>query len=610
MKLAVLPFNVAEGTSPALGRQVANFAADIVRGNTGAEVNAISYLTQIEDQGQSRAAYANISDSLLEPDWLAQMFQQAPDVDRILDGLLVVSEGKWDLTVRFHEKGAAEPVFNETWSFEIDGLFEHLYKLVKLLAEQAEAQLKGGLESGMEFGTQDAAAFAKFLEGYDAIVYIQQANGLVARAFSPEPSINLLLDAVRADKDFLGPFDALVQLSRMCGMYQIGTMQLLVDTLSELEKLAPDDFKPPFALAELYARAGDLGRASEYFDRAIELNPEEPALHNRQGVLQIQMNMPINAERSFRKAMELEGPDKPSAEMLASVLFQTNRGHEVPGLWKGLIDLNPQNAEAHARYAISLIQTGQVPEGEKAFESGLESVQDNLTIKRFYAPYLVEKKDLDRAMDFYEDCLDAAPTDSDMMLEYARTLQLADREFEIPQVLKDLLATNPEQNLRAQVLAWLIELEQPKRVESVENARQKMEAGDFETAAKELKPMRNWLGDYWKLWAFLASCLNQLHAYDEAEEAARKLLDLYPGCEPAYGELITALNGQGRNDEAYAIMRFAASNMPQSLPVHLNLALAAKRAGHSDEAKSLAQQIRQVVGENEEIEPILAEIEA
>ena len=66
--------------------------------------------------------------------------------------------------------------------------------------------------------------------------------------------------------------------------------------------------------------------------------------------------------------------------------------------------------------------------------------------------------------------------------------------------------------------------------------------------------------------------------------------------------------------EAYAAMRFAAANIPNSLPIAINLALAAKRIGREDEARGLAKQIREAVGQNDplsrELEPVLAEIEA
>lgn len=607
MKVAVLPLNASAGTPPALGRQISNFVSDIARVNSGAEINAVSYLTQVQDNGEVRAAFANVADVLLEPEWVGQMFEQA-DMDLIMDGLLKIADGHYDITVRFFEKGTELPVTTEVWSFDEPELFAHVDKLIKLLGERTGMPVKS--ENTLEFGTDKPIAFLNFLEGYDAMLYVQQANGQVVRDFSPQPAIEKLLEAVRLDPDFVAPFDTLVQFCRLCANYRIGTFEALRDALMELTKLVPDDYKPWFALGEIFSGVGQESDAAEYYEKAISLEDNDPALYARLGISQITMGMPVNAERNLRKAFDLEGDDKPSADWIAQVLMQTNRVHEIPSLWKSLVELNPQNGIAHAKYALSLIQVGQAEEGEKVYESALETLEDNLVIKRYYAPYLVQKNDLDRAMDFYEDCLDFAPTDVETMTEYARVLQLAGREFEIPKVLQDILAASPDQNVRAQTLGWLIELEQPKRVESVTEAQQKLQEGDADGAVKILKPLRNWLADYWKLWAMLANAYNSLKEFPEAEEAAQKLLQLFPACEPGYGELVTALNGQGKNDEAYSLMRYAATNLPQSLPIYVNLALAAKRAGHEDEAKSLAKQIREVVGPNEELEPILVEIEA
>jgi tetratricopeptide (TPR) repeat protein len=324
--------------------------------------------------------------------------------------------------------------------------------------------------------------------------------------------------------------------------------------------------------------------------------------------------MPVNAERNFRRALELEDESKPSADYLAAVLQQTGRDHEVPGIWKAIVAKYPESAQAHVKYAMSLIQTGKAAEGEKVFESALETIEDNAIIKRYYAPYLAQaKQDFDRAMDFYEDALDTAPNDVPTLMEYAQTLEAAGREHEVPQVLKNILASEPEQDIRATTLARLIELEQPKRVESVENASAKMESGDFQGALRDLKPLRNWLADYWKLWALLASAYNRTEQYVDAEEASMRLLQLYPGCEPGYGEAVQALGGQGKHQEAYFLMRQAAGQLPQSLPVFLNLGLAAKRVGNTDEARALAKQIREALAQDpnrDQVEPILVEMES
>jgi tetratricopeptide (TPR) repeat protein len=557
----------------------------------------------------TRMAFVNISDDLLPYDQLKDLFEQA-EVDLVMDGMLAEKDGGFELTVRFHEKDNETPVEQDTTAFPREEIFTQLHRLVKRLAARAGIDLPEFLSGeSMEFGTANANAFLDFLEGFDSLNYIQQANGAVAREFSPQGAVDSLLSAVQADKDFEGPYHVLVQLARACAHFRIGTFDMLEEALTKLQALVPDDYHATFALAELHQSVGSLNKASEFYEKAVAIQPNDPALLGRLGMVQAQLGMPVNAERNLRKALEMEDEEKPSADMLAMVLQQQGRDHEIPSIWKGIVEADQQNGLAHAKYAMALYQAGKEEEGERAFETALEVVEDTAAVKRFYAPVLAQKGEHDRAMDFYEDVLDVAPAEVPVMIEYAQVLEAAGREFEVPAVLKNVLSAQPDANTRAQVLARLIEIEQPKRAENVEQAREKMEKGDFQGALAQLKPMRNWLADYWKMWALLSSAYNRTEQPAEAEESARRLLELFPGCEPAYGELREALVTQGKAEEAYQILRYAASNNPGSLPMHINLAIAAKAAGHTEESRELAKQIREAVGPNPELDPVLDELE-
>src|SRR5580692_10334967 len=97
MKVAVLPFNAAEGTKPAYGRQFAGFAAEQLRAHADAEINTVSYLTQIQEQdGTTRTAFVNISEALLPYEQLKELFDQA-DVEIVMDGSLAQSGDSFDL---------------------------------------------------------------------------------------------------------------------------------------------------------------------------------------------------------------------------------------------------------------------------------------------------------------------------------------------------------------------------------------------------------------------------------------------------------------------------------------------------------------------------------
>lgn len=609
MKVAALPFNAAQGAPPALGRQFSNFAADTVRAATESEINSVSFLAQMDAEDGPRAAFVNVSDTLMEWEWLDQMFGQS-EVDRIMDGLLKHEDSKFTLTVRFHEAGNDKPLHERTDTFTTDELFAQLRQLIAEVAKFGEVELPEEIRGdNLEFGTDNPAAFIKFLEGYDGFQYIQQAQGRVAREYNPKATIDVLVEAMEMDKEFVAPYETLVQLCRALGQHQLGQFDWVEAALLKAVEIAPDDFKAYFALGEVYQGVNNLEKSAEYYEKSLQLQPEEPAIMTRLGMLQLNMNMPVNAERNFRRAIELEGDDKPSLDLLSMVLQQTNRGHEVPNLWKEQTEKFPDNPVFRAKYGASLIQSGNEKDGVAVFEKALTEVEDATIVKRFFAPYLAQHEEVDRAMDFYEDCIDVAPNDVQLLLEYAQTLQAANRDFEIPPVLKNVLNSNPDPNTRANVLAWLTELEQPKRAEAVRQAEEKIQAGDFDGAIRDLKPLRNWLADYWKLWALLSSAYNRVGASEDAQDAAIRLINLFPGCEPAYGELLQAMTMMGKHQEAYNVLRNTAINMPGSIGVHINLALAAKRVGNVDEAKALARQIREAVGNNSDVESVLAEVD-
>jgi tetratricopeptide (TPR) repeat protein len=610
MSIAVMPFNAGPNTSPALARQLANFACEIVRQHTQAELESANYMAQLEGQ-PPRFEMVNPSDKLNEPELITQVFA-GDKFDKVMDGLLVAeSPDRFELTYRLFADRSNEPIASEVLKFSAAELFPNYRKVIEALAGLAGKSLPKEVETDDAlFGTHNASAFLGFLEGYDALQYIERTQGAVAPTFTPEAAFDTLLKAIEADPEWEAPYITLVSLARSATAARIGPFEAIAKALTKAEELAPNDARAAFALGELYQAVNDFGRAAESFERAARLDPEEPAILARLGMVQLAMGMPANAERNFRKAMEMEGPDKPSLDLLSIVLQQTGRGHEVPGLRKAVVEANPKSGAAHAKYAMSLAQADRMDDAVAAFEQGLKDAEDPSIVKRFYAPLLAQRGDYDAAMNYYEDCLDEAPTDVPLLLEYAQTLQNAKREFEVPKVLRDALAANPDPNTRAQVQAWLIELEQPQRVEIVQGAGQKLEKDDPQGAINDLTPMRNWLGDYWKMWLLLASALNRTGRHDEAEEAARRAIAIFPACEPAFAELVAALGGQGKDEEAYQTMRYAAANIPNSLTIGINLALTAKKTGRVDEARAIARHIREATGGNEELEAVLRELEA
>jgi tetratricopeptide (TPR) repeat protein len=403
-----------------------------------------------------------------------------------------------------------------------------------------------------------------------------------------------------------------MELAKRCAQLNLAEREPVVSILDRLLALRPEDPLALFNIGSFYLNVGDPSRASDLLEKAARLEPNESAIWTGLGAAQMGLGMPVNGERSLKKAIEVQKEDSFDVtpfDMLAAVLDGQGRGHEAPAMWREQTQKQPQNGIAFARLAQSLLAGGQKEAALAVMDSALETLDDSVAVKRVYAPILRDQEDFDRSMDFYEDVLEEAGQEVGIMLEYADVLVRADRAFEAERVLRDVIEITPDPNIKAQTSAWLIEIEQPKRIEIVKSASIKADEGDVAGALRDLKPLRNWLADYWKLWALLASLHNRSHEYGPAEEAAKKALEIFPSCEPAISELANALNGQDRHEEAYGLMGSALQSFPNSLPLALQFGLAAKRFGRTDEARALAKQIREAVGQADNLEPILKEME-
>ncbi len=611
---------------PAYGRQFSHYLNEAFKVQPDTEANFLQAMSDVGDPQNPETAFVNFGDELNDAGFIRSLMNQM-GTEYAIDGLLKQRDGKYDLTVRVFQ-GEAEPNALK-YAFDKTEVFSIFKTIIKDVAPLTSTTLLSNFIENMEFGTDNAESFEEFLLGFDAVLYLQQAGPRISRDFDFSIPFNHLLKSLELDPDFLGPYEGLLSLARLCAQHGKGDFKTVEGAVKKAVELIPDDWKGHYTLGDLYTQVGNFMPGVSNLEKAIsiyekertelqkrkdageelEVPPAEPSLYTRLGLAQQGAGMVANAERTFKKAIELEGTEKPTMDWLALLYAQTKRGHEIPGLWKSVLENERNYPQAWAKYALALLQNGDKSGALNAFEEGLKATADHAIVKRYYAPILAEEGNFDRAMDYYEDCIDETPTDTQLLLEYARTLQSAKREHEVPDVLNTILTNNPDPNTKANVQAWLYEIEQPKRVEGVKNAQEKIEKEDFEGAVADLEPMVEWMQDYWKPWAMLAELYNRLSRWSEAENAASKAIQIFPACEPAYVALGSALIGQNRTEEAFNLFSQLIQANPQSLPIALQYGLAAKANGNMDVALHMARQIREAVGnDNFEINQALEEM--
>src|SRR5581483_6658690 len=482
-KIAFLPFNVSESTPPQLGRQLSWFTSEIIKDRPNAEVSYGNFLIEVGTEQDPRAAMANLSNELNQNDFVWELLRQV-ECEYAVDGLVTETGRHLDVKVRVFEGVGSDPKVFEN-SFADGSLFDALKWIAGTVDKAIGLDADTDWLNAFNFGTSNLDAFRKFVIGYDAVAYVQNAGAKTAREFDAGAAFDALIEAYEQDTAFLGPYEAALHLARLCAENNVSSFELVESKLKRLLNLEEEDWRGFYTLGQIYLAGGRFDKATEMLEKAVlkqdmerarkqkegeDPGPQEPALFNQLALAQQGLGMVVNDERNFRRAIELEGDEKPSLDFLANLLAQNGRGVEVPSLFEPFTKSHPHSPAFWTKYAISLAQMGRFDEADQAFKTGLEKTDQSPGMKRFYASYLAQRGDVHTAMDYYEDYLEAAPEDAAALWEYAQVQDRAERTIELPDTLNRLLALEIPPQIRALAVARKYELEQPKRVEALERA--------------------------------------------------------------------------------------------------------------------------------------------
>jgi arylsulfatase A-like enzyme/Tfp pilus assembly protein PilF len=137
----------------------------------------------------------------------------------------------------------------------------------------------------------------------------------------------------------------------------------------EIVRLDPDN---PFAagtLASMEYRHGNLEEAARAFARTLELDSERPGVRQNYGKLLRELGRLEQSERELRIALEQTTADDSRTRVnLASTLVATGKTTEAESLIGGVLQREPQNAEAQEVKGQILLASGRPKDALPYFE--------------------------------------------------------------------------------------------------------------------------------------------------------------------------------------------------------------------------------------------------
>jgi Flp pilus assembly protein TadD len=173
--------------------------------------------------------------------------------------------------------------------------------------------------------------------------------------------------------------------------------------------------------AQLYSQDGrnlfQRGRyqdARDSFQAALAIQPNDPALLYNLGQCCDRTDDTANAERAYRRCLEVSPDHAPCHHALAALLLRQGRRAEGVGLIEGWLAAKPRLAAAYAEDGWLLHQAGDLPAAQARLQQALQlDPHDPRALTELGLIYEAMQRP-DRALALYERALEADPHEADL----------------------------------------------------------------------------------------------------------------------------------------------------------------------------------------------------
>jgi len=174
-----------------------------------------------------------------------------------------------------------------------------------------------------------------------------------------------------------------------------------------------------------YRRAGDTlilhdpDDAVEKYQRALELNPDNPSAHRGLGTALAMRGMLEEARAHFARSIQLEPEVAETHSNLAIVLQRQRKFREAVEPGREAIRLDPQNAMAQLTLGLVLLELGQIEEGRTHLSEAVRLVPGEPSFRSRLARVLLSEGKPEEAVGHFRRVLEQNPQYVPALLDLA-----------------------------------------------------------------------------------------------------------------------------------------------------------------------------------------------
>lgn len=173
-------------------------------------------------------------------------------------------------------------------------------------------------------------------------------------------------------------------------------------------------------------KSNNLDVALELQSAVISREDSQACDHFNYGLIAKGLGKLDDAEKAYRKALEISPEDVAILSHLGYILEETGRKEEAEATFRKSVEADQKNADLHNQFAYYLWEHGNIDEAQAEVRKALDIDTKNSYAHATMGLLLFEKNDLDKGKRHYERAIRLSPEDEPLQqkfcYEYGRAL--------------------------------------------------------------------------------------------------------------------------------------------------------------------------------------------
>ncbi len=245
----------------------------------------------------------------------------------------------------------------------------------------------------------------------------------------------------------LGPADTAPAYHRL-GVCRtnLGEFDKAVAALLEAQKGQPKDIKVREALAEAYAKAGQIENAEAVYMGMAELNPAEAKTYYKQYYqMATGANRHDRAIIPLKKIIELDPKNETNFYFLGMAYFNVQKYDDAVAAFQQSLAVKPDFAHAWYQIGSSNFQAKKFKEAAEAYKKYVEITPDDVSGWMSMGVSYLQAKNFEAALEPLKKCVEMRPNDGIALANLAVAYINLKDNFSAKEIYNKLLTIDPAQ---------------------------------------------------------------------------------------------------------------------------------------------------------------------